>query len=81
MRRSLASRSVNGDVVSNAFCRRTADTSNNAPGLKCAARGSLEIQDAKKSPSAHHRIILSGDIFVTKAQIRHILTIGKKLVK
>jgi len=32
-------------------------------GLKCAARGSLEIQDAKmtqKSPSAHHHTTLSG---------------------
>jgi len=29
-------------------------------GLKCAARGSLEIQDAKKSPSARHRTTLSG---------------------
>jgi len=38
-------------------------------GLKCAARGSLEIQDAKKSPFWHHRTILSGDIFGTKACI------------
>jgi len=38
--------------------------------MKCAARGSLEIQDAKmtqKSPSAHHRATLSSYIFVTKA--------------
>jgi len=28
--------------------------------LKCAARGSLQIQDAKKSPSAHHCTTLSG---------------------
>jgi len=40
--------------------------------LKCAARGSLEIQDAKmaqKLPSAHHRITLSGCIFATKVCI------------
>jgi len=41
-------------------------------GLKGAARGSLEIQDAKrrqKSPSGHHRTNLSGYIFATKAHI------------
>ena len=41
-------------------------------GLKCAARGSLQIQDAKirkKSPSEHHRTTLSGYIFATKASI------------
>jgi len=41
-------------------------------GLKCAARGSLEMQDpkiAKKSPSGHHRTTLSGYIFATKARI------------
>jgi len=35
-------------------------------GLKCSARGSLEMQDAKnrqKSPSVHHRTTLSGYIF------------------
>jgi len=40
--------------------------------MKCAARGSLEIQDAtmmQKSPSAHHRTTLSGYIFATKALI------------
>jgi len=37
--------------------------------MKCAASGSLEIQDAKmmqKSPSEHHRTTLSGYIFTTK---------------
>jgi len=29
-------------------------------GLKPAARGSLKTQDAKKSPSGHHRTTLSG---------------------
>jgi len=41
-------------------------------GLKPAARGSLKTQDAKmslKSPSGHHRTILSGYIFATKAYI------------
>jgi len=41
-------------------------------GLKCAAHGSLEMQDpkiAKNSPSRHHRTILSGYIFGTKAYI------------
>ena len=40
--------------------------------LKCAARGSLKIQDAKmakKSPSGHHPTTLSGYIFATKACI------------
>jgi len=41
-------------------------------GLKPAARGSLEMQDAKcrqKSPSGHHRKNLSSYIFATKARI------------
>ena len=41
-------------------------------GLKPAARGSLEMQDAKKSqksPSGHHHTTLSGYIFATKARI------------
>jgi len=40
--------------------------------LKRAARGSLQIQDAKiakKSPSAHHRTTLSGYILAIKAHI------------
>ena len=37
--------------------------------LKCTARGSLKIQDAKKSPSRHHHTNLSGHIFATKAYI------------
>ena len=40
--------------------------------LKRAARGSLQIQDAKsrqKSTSGHHRTNLSGYIFATKARI------------
>jgi len=41
-------------------------------GLKCAARGSLEMQDPKidkTSPSGHHRTNLSGYISATKARI------------
>jgi len=42
-------------------------------GLKRAACGSLQIQDAKKSSkkssSGHHRTTLSGNIFTTKARI------------
>ena len=41
-------------------------------GLKRAAHGSLQIQEAKsrqKSPSAHHHTTLSGYIFATKARI------------
>ena len=37
--------------------------------LKCAARGSLKIQDAKKSPFWHHRTTLSGCIFAAEACI------------
>jgi len=33
------------------------------------ARGSLEMQDPKKSPSWHHRTNLSGYIFATEARI------------
>ena len=40
-------------------------------GLKCTARGSLEIQDAKKSPFWHHRTTLSGCFFGTKACIHN----------
>jgi len=49
-------------------------------GLKCATRGSLQIQDAKmvqKSPSAHHCTTLSGYIFAIKACIDN----RKKIVK
>jgi len=38
-------------------------------GLKGAARGSLQMQDPKKSPSGHHPTTLSGYIFATKACI------------
>ena len=41
-------------------------------GLKCAACGSLQIQDAKsrqKSPSGHHRTTSTGYTFATKATV------------
>jgi len=41
-------------------------------GQNCAARRSLEMQDAKyvkNSPSGHHRTTLLGCIFATKALI------------
>ena len=44
--------------------------------MKCAVRGSLQIQDANKSPSRHHRTTLSGHIFATKAFIDN----GKNLL-
>jgi len=37
--------------------------------VKCAARGSLEMQDAKNSPSGHHHTTLSGHIFANMACI------------
>jgi len=49
-------------------------------GLKPAACGSLQIRDAKivkKSPSGHHRTTLG----YISSQLRHVSTIGKKLVK
>jgi len=37
--------------------------------VKCAARGSLKIQDAKKSQFWHHRTTLLGCIFAAEAYI------------
>ena len=48
--------------------------------MKCAAGGSLKIQDpkiAKKSPSGHHYTTLSGYVFGTKPRIDN----RKNLVK
>jgi len=48
--------------------------------MKCTARGSLKIQDAKIAknlPPGHHRTTLSGNIFATKAYIDN----WKKTVK
>jgi len=46
--------------------------------LKCAARGSKKIQDAKmtqKLPSEHHRTTICRAI---SSQLRHVSTTGKK---
>jgi len=44
------------------------DTSTHGVAL-VLAHGSLEMQDAKKSPSGHRRTTLSGHVFTTKACI------------
>jgi len=73
--------------------------------LKCAARGSLKIQDAKKSPkspsvvicaktaepiempfamdaeSEHHVGTIAQLCWAISSQLKHVSTIGKKLVK
>ena len=48
--------------------------------MKCTARGSLKIQDAKIAknlPPGHHRTTCRA----ISSQLRHISTIGKKLLK
>jgi len=52
-----------------------------ALGLKRAARGSLKIQDAKKSPKIPHLGTIGQRCRAISSQPRHISTIGKKLVK
>jgi len=46
-------------------------------GLKCAARGSLQIQDAKN----RHIGTIAQFCQAISSQLRHVSTIGKKLVK
>ena len=46
-------------------------------GLKCAARGSLEIHDAKN----HHLCTIGQLCRTASLQLRHVSTIGEKLVK
>jgi len=46
-------------------------------GLKCAARGSLQIQDAKN----RHLGIITQLCRAISSQLRHVSTIGKKPVK
>jgi len=46
-------------------------------GLKCAARGSLEMQDAKNL----HFGTIAQLCRALSSQLRHVLTIGKKLLK
>jgi len=50
-------------------------------GLKCAAHGSLKIQDAKKSPKIAIWAPLHNFVGPISLQFRHVSTIGKKLVK
>ena len=46
-------------------------------GLKCTARGSLQIQDAKN----RHLGTIAQLCQAISSQLRHVSTIGKKLVK
>jgi len=50
-------------------------------GLKRVARGSLKIQDAKKSSKTYHLGTIVDLCRALSLQLRHISTIGKKLVK
>jgi len=51
-------------------------------GLKCAARGSLKIQDAKKVAKNRHLGTIAQLRWAISSQLRHVSTIGKKtLVK
>jgi len=49
-------------------------------GLKCAARGSLEMQDAKKVAKNRHLSTIAQLWRAMSSQLRHVSTIGKKLV-
>ena len=49
-------------------------------GPKCAARGSLEMQDAKKSPKSSHLHTILELCRAISLQLRHVSTIGKKLL-
>ena len=48
---------------------------------KCAARGSLEIQDAKMMQKNRHLCTISQLCRAISSQLRHVSTVGKKLVK
>jgi len=50
-------------------------------GLKCAARGSLQMQDPKKVPKNRHLGTIAQLCWAISSQLRHVPTIGKKLVK
>jgi len=50
-------------------------------GLKRAARGSLEMQDAKKVAKYRHLGTIAQLCGAISSQIMHVSTIGKKLVK
>ena len=47
-------------------------------GLKCAACGSVDIQDAKMTQKNCHLGTISQIFFAGSSQLRHISTIGKK---
>jgi len=47
-------------------------------GLKGAARGSLEIQDAKMMPENRHLRTTAQLYRAIFSQLRHVLSIGKK---
>jgi len=49
-------------------------------GLKCAACGSLKIQDAKKSPKIRHLGTIAQLCRVVSSQLRHVSTIGKNVL-
>jgi len=50
-------------------------------GLKRAARSSLKIQHTKKSPKIRHLVTTAQLCSAISSQLRHILTMGKKLAK
>jgi len=50
-------------------------------GLKRAARGSLEMRDAKKSPKGRHLRTIAQLCQAITSQLRHVSTTRKKLVK
>jgi len=50
-------------------------------GLEPAARGSLKTQDAKKVAKNRHLGTIPQLCRATSSQLRHIWTIGKKIVK
>ena len=50
-------------------------------GLKCAARGSLEMQDAKMTQKNRHLRTIAQLCWAISSQLRHTSTIRKKLVK
>jgi len=50
-------------------------------GLKCAAHGSLKIQDTKKVAKNRHLGTIAELCRTISSQQRHVSTIGKKLVK
>jgi len=50
-------------------------------GLKRAARGSLKIKDPKKSPKIRHLGTIAQFSRAISSQLKHISTIGKKLIK